>query len=96
MTTIFKYPLGKPMMWFDLLLPRDAEFLSVQVQNNTIVAWFKVIDPSVLKETQEFILVGTGQELEKVDVHSDSQYLGTVQHGPFVWHLFKNQRGGTQ
>jgi hypothetical protein len=69
-------------------MPKEAEILSVQIQNgqmfNTCI-WVKV-NPENELEKRQFEVIGTGHSFED----SNKEYIGTYQDGPFVWHLFEN------
>lgn len=66
-------------------IPSDAKFLSVQNQHDNITLWFAVNPDSDLVDDIEFILVGTGENIPPL-----CGYLGTVQQGIFVWHIYEN------
>jgi len=69
-------------------MPKEAEILSVQIQNGQMFnacIWVKV-NPENELEKREFEVIGTGHSFED----SNKQYIGTYQDGPFVWHLFEN------
>lgn len=78
MRTIFKYQIEIN----SLLIPTGAEFLSVQMQHGEITSWWRV-DPEAPTERIRFDVVGTGHL-----VQDDGRFLGTVQDGSFVWHIF--------
>lgn len=67
----------------DVPLPVGAEFLSVQNQRDEICFWYKC-DPAAEKKMHRFFIAGTGHQLP----HTEGQYMGTVQVGSFVWHVF--------
>jgi hypothetical protein len=83
--TIWKYELQAQEREI-LLMPIGAQILSVQTQRNTPCIW-ALVDPSVQKESRVFRIVGTGHDVPwPVD---RSLHRGTVQVGPFVWHIFE-------
>jgi len=87
--TIYKYPLeflGRQ----DVALPVGAEFLSVQMQRDSICMWF-IVDPEDPKETRTFFIVGTGHAMPP----GNFLFLGTVQmeDGRFIWHIFSEVKG---
>ncbi len=75
-------------------MPYLSEFLTVQVQNNIVVAWFLVYpDGSKKLVPRKFKLYSSGIEIE-----SNDRYLGTVQaKGPLsaagALHLFEDVEG---
>jgi hypothetical protein len=69
-------------------MPKEAEILSVQIQNGQMFnacIWVKV-NPENELEKRQFEVIGTGHSFED----SNKEYIGTYQDGPFVWHLFEN------
>lgn len=81
--TIWKYPM--PLCkHFSISMPHGAEVFTVQVQGGVPTAW-AIVDTDAVKEPLHFRWVGTGQKLDE----NKSQYVGTIQDGDFVWHLFE-------
>jgi hypothetical protein len=69
-------------------MPKEAEILSVQIQNGQMFnacIWVKV-NPENELEKRQFEVIGTGHSFDD----SNKEYIGTYQDGPFVWHLFEN------
>ena len=96
MRTIWKYELTG---WADgpveLRVPEGARFLHFDRQGwqttssgsvAALCAWFEVeSDPARLTQFFSVQVFGTGAPLSR----EARQYLGTVQDGQFVWHLYK-------
>jgi len=80
MKTIYKYSVHA------LDMPIGAKILSVQMQDGRIVLWAEV-DPDVATEPCVFEVFGTGQQM----TDTNRQYIGTVQDGPMVWHIYRRQ-----
>lgn len=80
---IYKYPLVLTEKQ-SLAMPKNAEILDVQVQNNVIVLW-ALVDPETNDEVRKFEIFGTGVAMADVT----RIYLGTVQKNGFVWHVFE-------
>lgn len=81
MKTIYKYTLdavGKQ----ELML--HGKVLSVGVQDGQIVVW-AVHDDDIPAHRVQISVRGTGHLLGDVD---ESDFVGTVFMGPFVWHIF--------
>lgn len=93
MKTIYKYQI--PLLVNSrIYLPKDAEILSFQTQNDIPVIWVLVDEifafPEVSKEEREFAVFGTGHEVPQ-DIEN-LKYIGTTQQSqdpPLVWHLFE-------
>lgn len=87
-------------------MPKNANVISVGHQNGMICLWAEVEvenvaaspvteqEDSVVLGSQmserEFRIVGTGHEIPFDIVSSD--YIGTVQVGPLVWHIYEKGR----
>ncbi len=84
MKTIWKYQLDPTEKHQDIQMPRNSSILDVQVQDGELVFWALVYTQTPMKEHQ-FLLVDTGEEMPE----GPSTYIGTVQDGPTVYHLFE-------
>jgi hypothetical protein len=81
---IHKYSLeivGGPQF---ITMPLGAAILSVQLQRDAPCIW--AVHQSGVTDTddREFQVIGTGIEFTVLGTH-----IGTVQTGPFVWHVFE-------
>lgn len=84
---IIKYTFekGKDIQVFTM--PEYATVLSVQLQNNDLVIWARVYDEApVVKRT--FQICYTGKEYNVLEL--DRIYIGTVQYGDMVLHIFEH------
>lgn len=91
MLTVYKYstPLGKGPDNFCIPLPKYAEILTVEVQNNDACIWVTV-DTENATEDRYFRWAGTGHDLN--DDHFEIKaYIGSVilHNGALVFHLFE-------
>lgn len=80
---IFKYPLE--IMDNDIAMPIDSKILSVGEQNGKLFMWAMVNDQSPTG-IRRITVVGTGWELK--NSMARRSFLGTVQVGEYVWHVF--------
>lgn len=80
---IWKFPLADGMAQ-DIEMPMHAEILTVQVQNGLACLWAKV-NPENVKKARRIHVVGTGHTVPQ----GAFGYLGTIQQGMFVWHIFE-------
>lgn len=90
MKTIWKFPLTVTDVQI-VMMPPGAEILSVEIQGGIICLW-ALID--VKKETQlevphQIEIVGTGNPMQQIDHWLSRKFIGTVQQGQFVWHIFE-------
>ena len=83
MTTIWKFPLRLEDKQ-TVRIPQDAVVLSVQDQFGGMVLWAMVNDTNKQVDRAIYIF-DTGEELAP---DLDATYVGTVQQGRYVAHIF--------
>lgn len=90
MRAVWKFPLSHAAVQ-DVQMPKGAQILHVGLQGDRICIWAGV-DP-VLHDMQprRIQVVGTGHE----ELPGNVWHLGTVQQGPYVWHVFEVFPDGT-
>lgn len=89
MLTIYKYPLQIADVQ-TVMVPEDAEPLSVQLQGDVLCLWM-LVDPEAAALPRTIHIRGTGHPIEGVGEHGlIGDYVGTVQMagGLLVWHVF--------
>lgn len=88
MNVIWKYPLAQAQFQ-SVALPARARVLSVQWQDGQLILWamHDKAQQDDLRERQ-IIIVGTGQDFHATDL----AYVGTIQAGDFVWHVFATEQ----
>jgi len=82
MKTIYKYPLTSKDS--TLMLPKDAEILTVKLQNGTPTLWVLVNPHTSELEERCIRIFGTGWE-----VNDNMKYIETYMEEYFVWHVFE-------
>lgn len=80
--TIYKYELEITDRQ-EVRMSRTAEFLSVQMQGDKLCLW-AMVRPNDAQASFEILIFGTGHTLPV----PYGRYIGTVQQGQFVWHVF--------
>lgn len=87
MKRVYKYSLE--LVAYPQLIPmlEDATVIHFAMQGETPTIWVLVDPHSPIKEARNFVIMGTGYDLDK-ELH----YIGTTQHGDFVWHLFEEKQ----
>ncbi len=92
MRAVWKFPLGRASIQ-DVQMPRDAQILHVGLQGGWLNVWAGV-DPVFRDDTvpRRIQVVGTGHE----ELPDNVWHLGTVQQGPYVWHVFEVFPDGTR
>lgn len=83
--TIYKYPLtltGRQVV----ALPARSTPISVGLQDRVICMWAIVPDGKLPKMDRSICIYGTWHDMG--DIVSPGQFLGTVQQGIYVWHVF--------
>lgn len=86
MGLIYKYPLRLTDTQ-NVVMPRGARILTVQMQNAVPTLWAEVDPTDSVGEQRHITIIGTGNG----HTSPHSLYLGTVQDGPFVWHVFEDR-----
>ncbi|MBS5979979.1 MAG: hypothetical protein KIB51_09670 [Dysgonomonas mossii] len=84
MKTIYKYPINLTTEKQRLCLPENSQLLSVQMQNEKLCVW-ALIDESQPMSMVRFHIFGTCDNLPD---DLNTVFLGTVQDGIYVWHVF--------
>lgn len=87
MKEIWKYPLAITDMQ-KIYMPVGAKFLDVQMQDEIPCAW-AIIDPYVKREPRTILIFGTGNPFS---VSEKAEYIGTIQQGQLVWHVFADNQ----
>ncbi len=85
MITIFKYPLTLSDRQF-VAMPIVAEILSVQIQPGSGICLWVMVNSESPKTERCFEIFGTGHPITP---GIERRFLGTVQEGKFVWHVFE-------
>jgi hypothetical protein len=84
--TIFKYQLS--LVEEQVLLMPHARLLAVAEQGGKLMLWAMHVLPETDADMSErkIVVRGTGHTFEPSE--GPMEYIGTVQMGPFVWHVF--------
>lgn len=84
---VFKYHLGQYPGRFAVTIPRGGKPVHVGEQDGNVLVWI-LVNPDHVRETIEFGIAATGQELT-----AGHQYFGTVQMANgLVWHVSHEKR----
>lgn len=88
MNTIYKYPIEVTDTQV-VRMPKNAEILSIQVQNETVCLWAKVDSNEKVMEERSISVYGTGHPM--VHIGGKEIFLGTIQlaAGKLVFHVFE-------
>jgi hypothetical protein len=90
---IFKYPLEKTPVQ-NVVMPKGAIILTCQIDNKAGIPtlWALVTPPELYKEKETenkvIEIFGTGHEIPS-GTEIKRSYIGTVQDGSLVWHIFE-------
>ncbi len=82
---IYKYPFHVGYSQ-NIAMPFGYRVLAVQMQGDLPCLW-AMVNPEKPSHDVEIRVFGTGHPLP--DGIGDACYLGTFQHGVFVWHVFE-------
>lgn len=74
---------------FTLGVPKGATFVALQLQHGIPTLW-ALVDTNAIEVKREFVYVGTGHE-HPHDFWSDLEFVGTIQMGLLVFHLFERR-----
>ncbi len=85
--TIHKYTLQIGVR-NSVMIPRDGEVLTAQLQNGHLVLWIKFCSSEPMVD-RYFIVAPTGNGCIQEGVDETLGYISTVQSGGFVWHVFE-------
>lgn len=89
MLTIWKYPL-EIMGEQTISISEHNQPLDIQMQNGQPCLW-AVVDTDADQVERKVYIVGTGQDVNPIK-HVRAYYVGTVQEGRWVWHVFIQRR----
>jgi len=70
-------------------IPEEHEILCFQVQEGRPYIWALINRNSPIIQ-KRFRLLGTGNPIDANINLTSKDYIGTIQLGVFVWHLFEN------
>ena len=70
-------------MEYEVSMPVGAGVIAAQMQHRALCLWAEV-DPEKPMERRPFMVIGTGH----TPVPEYGVYIGTVQDGNFVWHVY--------
>lgn len=91
---ILKYPLELPVIENGIpyafshmtgMCGQGFDAMHVGIQNGKITVWGMCMD-TTNKTMRQFYCVGTGKDLSELP--TEAIYIGTVQMGAYVWHIF--------
>jgi len=85
-TEVWKYELNQIAGPTNLMVPYGGEILHVGTQDDQIMVWVEVV-PGGRKVERRFQVVGTGDTIGKQESYN---YIGTVNVGSLVWHVFED------
>ena len=88
MKTIYKYPLPLDRIQ-SVSMPADALIRSVGKQGDDLMLWAEV-DTNAPHKTRTIEIFGTGHSIPE-DMGASRAYIGTVQAGFFVWHIYERK-----
>lgn len=81
---IFKYQLAI-VDDQTVVMPSRSKVLSVQFQSGNLCMW-ALVDPKSETATRDIRIIGTGNQID--DSRTVGDFIGTVQQGRFVLHVF--------
>ena len=91
MYSIWKYPIEPDFINQVYKLPTGAEILSFGLDGEDRLCFWAMVNTQAPVEERVFACVGTGWPIDNVFNERAAKYvnfIGTVTHGIYVWHLF--------
>jgi hypothetical protein len=85
MIVIWKFSLEEILQQSGVMLPKNAQILSVQYQDDKPCVW-AMVDSDAPREQRRFLLYGTGHPIKE---HERLKFIGTIQRIGLVGHLFE-------
>jgi len=85
---IWKFPLELTEIQ-EFPMPKDAQVLTLQMQNGIPCLWFMVGQDASETQTRTFEIHGTGNPFVLEEKGVERGYIGTFQQPPYVWHVFE-------
>jgi hypothetical protein len=85
---IHKYPITLQAGVSDVTLPKGAKILHASDQREEFKIWAIVDLEEKSFETRRFLVLGTGQKLDRADF-ARLEHISTVLSGSYVWHIFE-------
>jgi len=79
--------IGRYVTSVPVAIPSGARLLSVGIQEDQMMLW-ALVDPPNKPVAREFMIIGTGVPSEALEARAP-QFIGTVQHNGYVWHVFE-------
>lgn len=79
---VWKFRINGQGSQIQVQMPRDAKILYFAQQDGQLTIWAEV-DPEATMEWRALQIVGTGHS-----VPHEGKYIGSLQDGVFVWHLY--------
>lgn len=87
MITIYKYPLSPMADEMKISMPAGAQPLSCGTDPVGIPCIWAMVDTDSELEDVTVRCIGTGWDVSKL-LDNGLQFLGTINDGPFMWHVF--------
>lgn len=82
---VWKFPLELVAGPQKITAPRDSRLVHFAMQRDVPTVWMLVDENQQDTAEHWFQIKGTGDPAGR---HHEAVYVGTTQHGLFVWHLF--------
>jgi hypothetical protein len=88
MLQVYKYRLPQVTGVTEVLMPKDADVISTELQDGELVLW-ALVDVAKENEIRFFRTILTGEEVPRKDV---IRFIGTVlsHNGKYVQHVFES------
>ena len=90
MISIWKYEVEPDFINQSYMMPSGAIILSFGLDGNGKMCFWAQVDTEAPKVEHNIACVGTGWDLSALKNEKNEYvgFIGSVTHGPYVWHLF--------
>lgn len=72
-----------------IVFPYESEILSCQFQDYELCIWYKFRKEEICIIRREFIIYGTGWEIDIDEDYYKLNHISTLQIDGYVWHIFE-------
>ena len=93
METIHKYEIDLTLHvngeCYIVRMPSGAKILHVDSQKPRHIHLWALVSTEAKTEDRPILVVGTGGSMSNIRSDIKLKHLGTVEDGPFIWHVFE-------
>ena len=88
MLTVWKYPINPSREAIELKIPGGGPILSAALDPRGIPSVWAMVNDKEKEEIIKVYCIGTGWPLDEVVKDSIVNFVGTINDGIYIWHVF--------